>query len=137
MAHTHNAAKTVGKYVWVKPEIYPLIVTMGAAISLSAYCMARNLMINPDVNILKERRMNGYNTDFKEGEAYRDHSIRQCVPMPPRSPLPLPPQEAPHPRVCVPDPPAGHYPLACRAVAPGGPLSGSMMESINRKMSAP
>mmetsp|Transcript_16215 Transcript_16215/g.50951 ORF Transcript_16215/g.50951 Transcript_16215/m.50951 type:complete len:101 (-) Transcript_16215:1142-1444(-) len=100
MAHTHNAAKTVGKYVWVKPEIYPLIVTMGAAISLSAYCMARNLMINPDVNILKERRMNGYNTDFKEGEAYRDHSIRQ-------------------------------------AVAPGGPLSGSMMESINRKMSAP
>jgi len=64
---------------WIKPEIYPLFLAIGAALGICGYAMARNLAINPDVRISKEDRAAGVLDNYKEGKAYKQHGLREYL----------------------------------------------------------
>jgi hypothetical protein len=67
---------------WVRPEVYPLVVTMVAAVSLSGFQITRSLTSNPDVRVVKADRSSGLLEDekfFKEGESFFNHRVRRLA----------------------------------------------------------
>lgn len=64
---------------WIKPEVYPLFLAMGTALSICGFTMVRNLTVNPDVRISKEDREAGLLENYKEGEMYKNHGLRKYL----------------------------------------------------------
>ncbi|XP_078441193.1 uncharacterized protein LOC144711145 [Wolffia australiana] len=64
---------------WLRPEVYPLFVTVGAAVGLCGFCLVRNITSNPDVRVTKEKRTAGVLENFKEGKQYREHGLRNFL----------------------------------------------------------
>ncbi|KAG0629709.1 hypothetical protein M758_1G124300 [Ceratodon purpureus] len=73
------AAKVPFSKRWIKPEIYPLFLAIGGALGICGFTMARNLTINPDVRISKQDRGAGVLENYKEGETYKNHSLRKYL----------------------------------------------------------
>ncbi|KAF3334230.1 NADH-ubiquinone reductase complex 1 MLRQ subunit [Carex littledalei] len=62
---------------WLRPEVYPLFVTVGAAVGLCAMQLTRNITGNPEVRVTKEKRAAGILDNFEEGERYAQHGVRK------------------------------------------------------------
>ncbi|KMT18463.1 hypothetical protein BVRB_2g026060 [Beta vulgaris subsp. vulgaris] len=66
-----------GGFRWVRPEVYPLFVAVGAAVGICGFQLVRNICINPEVRVNKENRAAGVLDNHKEGEKYAEHFIRK------------------------------------------------------------
>ncbi|KAJ7570507.1 hypothetical protein O6H91_01G123200 [Diphasiastrum complanatum] len=64
---------------WIKPEVYPLFLTVGTAVGLCGFMIVRNLSSHPDVRIDKEGRAAGLLENYREGKQYKDHAVRRFV----------------------------------------------------------
>jgi hypothetical protein len=64
---------------WLRPEVYPLFAAIGVAIGICGFSMVRNLRINPEVRINKEKRAAGVLENFAEGQKYSEHFLRKYV----------------------------------------------------------
>nr|XP_043613910.1 uncharacterized protein LOC122585856 [Erigeron canadensis] len=64
---------------WIKPEIYPLMIPIGAVIGLVATQLIRNISTNPEVRVTKENRTAGILENHEEGEKYAEHGLRKFV----------------------------------------------------------
>ncbi|CAA7400698.1 unnamed protein product [Spirodela intermedia] len=64
---------------WLRPEVYPLFVTVGAAVGICAFSLARNITGNPEVRVTKQNRAAGILENFTEGERYKEHSLRKFL----------------------------------------------------------
>jgi hypothetical protein len=65
---------------WVRPEVYPLVATMTAAVALCTFQCTRSLVSNPDVRVSKADRSASVLEDerfFKEGESFFNHRVRR------------------------------------------------------------
>ncbi|KAK9835039.1 hypothetical protein WJX81_006298 [Elliptochloris bilobata] len=59
MASKEAAQKVAGRaaqYKWVKPEIYPLFVTMALGVGMCAYAWGNNIFNNPGISYNKAHR---------------------------------------------------------------------------------
>ncbi|KAL3695108.1 hypothetical protein R1sor_008759 [Riccia sorocarpa] len=64
---------------WVRPEVFPTVAVVVAAIGMNIFCLARNALGNPDVRFSKEERASGYLENYKEGKKYKYHALREYV----------------------------------------------------------
>ncbi|XP_071735040.1 uncharacterized protein [Rutidosis leptorrhynchoides] len=64
---------------WLRPEVYPLFVTMGLAVGICGMQLIRNITGNPEVRVTKENRTAGILDNFVEGEKYAEHTVRKFV----------------------------------------------------------
>ncbi|CAM8876380.1 unnamed protein product [Rhodiola kirilowii] len=64
---------------WLRPEVYPLFAATGAAVSICAMQLFRNITGNPDVRVLKHKRAAGVLDNHAEGEKYKEHMVRKYV----------------------------------------------------------
>ncbi|XP_015070105.1 uncharacterized protein LOC107014628 [Solanum pennellii] len=62
---------------WLRPEVYPLFAAVGVAIGICGLQLVRNMRINPEVRVNKEKRAAGILENFEEGEKYAEHAIRK------------------------------------------------------------
>ena len=63
-------------------QAYPIFVAIGGACAMCAAQCGRQLFSSPDVRIQKSERSMGVLEDkqfFREGERFREHSLRRCV----------------------------------------------------------
>eukprot|EP00242_Pyramimonas_sp_CCMP2087_P010150 CAMPEP_0198210508 /NCGR_PEP_ID=MMETSP1445-20131203/20214_1 /TAXON_ID=36898 /ORGANISM="Pyramimonas sp., Strain CCMP2087" /LENGTH=96 /DNA_ID=CAMNT_0043884585 /DNA_START=80 /DNA_END=370 /DNA_ORIENTATION=+ len=73
------AARTFAS-TWIRPEIYPLALTLGAAVGLAGFFTTRCMIAHPDVRVAKSDRAMGVLEEdrfYKEGEGFFNHSIRR------------------------------------------------------------
>ncbi|MQL94910.1 hypothetical protein Taro_027575 [Colocasia esculenta] len=71
MASSHNR--------WLRPEAYPLFAAVGLAVGICGFQLIRNICINPEVRVTKERRAAGVLENFAEGERYKEHGLRKFL----------------------------------------------------------
>ncbi|KAL6175600.1 hypothetical protein ACLB2K_049679 [Fragaria x ananassa] len=64
---------------WLRPEVYPLFLAVGAAVGICGFSMVRHICINPEVRVSKENRAAGVLDNFAEGEKYQEHMLRKFV----------------------------------------------------------
>ncbi|KAJ1685808.1 hypothetical protein LUZ63_017198 [Rhynchospora breviuscula] len=64
---------------WLRPEVYPLFITVGAAVGLCTMQLTRNITGNPEVRVNKEKRAAGILDNFEEGERYAQHGVRKFL----------------------------------------------------------
>ncbi|KAJ0094665.1 hypothetical protein Patl1_16862 [Pistacia atlantica] len=64
---------------WIRPEVYPLLGALGAAVGMCSFQLVRNICINPEVRLLKEKRSAGVLDNFEEGKRYAEHGLRKFV----------------------------------------------------------
>ncbi|XP_074287326.1 uncharacterized protein LOC141612449 [Silene latifolia] len=64
---------------WLRPEVYPLFVTIGVAVGICGLQLIRNITTNPEVRVNKERRAAGILDNHAEGEQYSQHVVRKFV----------------------------------------------------------
>ncbi|KAF8408381.1 hypothetical protein HHK36_007530 [Tetracentron sinense] len=64
---------------WLRPEVYPLFLTVGTAVGICGMQLVRNICTNPDVRVTKENRAAGVLDNFAEGERYAEHGVRKFV----------------------------------------------------------
>ncbi|XP_074308258.1 uncharacterized protein LOC141643124 [Silene latifolia] len=64
---------------WLRPEVYPLFAAVGVAVGICGLQLIRNISINPEVRVNKERRAAGILENHAEGEKYAEHAIRKFV----------------------------------------------------------
>ncbi|CAK9138673.1 unnamed protein product [Ilex paraguariensis] len=64
---------------WLRPEVYPLFAALGVAIGICGFQLVRNICINPEVRVNKERRAAGVLENYAEGEKYAEHFLRKFV----------------------------------------------------------
>ncbi|KAE9601099.1 hypothetical protein Lal_00024072 [Lupinus albus] len=64
---------------WIRPEIYPLFVAVGAVVGICGMQLVRNIWTNPEVRVNKGNRIAGVLDNHAEGEAYAEHSLRKFV----------------------------------------------------------
>ncbi|KAJ8536407.1 hypothetical protein K7X08_034808 [Anisodus acutangulus] len=62
---------------WLRPEVYPLFAAVGVAIGICGLQLVRNMRINPEVRVNKEKRATGILENFEEGEKYAEHAVRK------------------------------------------------------------
>ncbi|GAB4855588.1 hypothetical protein Ancab_024211 [Ancistrocladus abbreviatus] len=64
---------------WLRPEVYPLIAAVGVAVGICGLQLVRNITINPEVRVNKEKRAAGVLENFEEAEKYKEHALRKFV----------------------------------------------------------
>ncbi|KDP26755.1 hypothetical protein JCGZ_17913 [Jatropha curcas] len=64
---------------WIRPEVFPLFAAVGVAVGICGMQLVRNICINPDVRVTKEKRAAGVLDNFAEGEKYAEHGLRKFV----------------------------------------------------------
>ncbi|XP_020203482.1 uncharacterized protein LOC109789028 [Cajanus cajan] len=64
---------------WLRPEVYPLFAAVGVAVGICGLQLIRNICINPDVRVRKEKRIAGVLDNSAEGERYSEHVLRKYV----------------------------------------------------------
>ncbi|RDX58116.1 hypothetical protein CR513_62590, partial [Mucuna pruriens] len=64
---------------WLRPEVYPLFAAVGVAVGICGLQLIRNICINPDVRVSKEKRSLGVLENSGEGERYAEHVLRKFV----------------------------------------------------------
>ncbi|KAI4346718.1 hypothetical protein L6164_007590 [Bauhinia variegata] len=64
---------------WMKPEVYPLLAAMTFVTSMCVFQLTRNVFLNPDVRINKEKRSMGVLENREEGEKYAEHGLRKFL----------------------------------------------------------
>ncbi|OIT22417.1 uncharacterized protein LOC107786096 [Nicotiana tabacum] len=62
---------------WLRPEVYPLFAAVGVAIGICGLQLVRNMRINPEVRVSKEKRAAGVLDNFEEGQKYAEHAVRK------------------------------------------------------------
>lgn len=63
-------------------KVYPIFAAVGAGCGLCVFHLQRYAFSSPDVRIAKSERALGVLEErhfFKEGAAFREHSVRRCV----------------------------------------------------------
>ncbi|CAI0454502.1 unnamed protein product [Linum tenue] len=63
----------------MKPEVYPLLAAMGFVVTMVGFQLSRNLVLNPDVRINKNKRLMGVLENGEEGEKYAEHGLRRFL----------------------------------------------------------
>ncbi|GMP29110.1 hypothetical protein CsSME_00004365 [Camellia sinensis var. sinensis] len=71
------ASSTVNR--WLRPEVYPLFAAVGVAVGICGFQLVRNICINPEVRVNKEKRAAGVLDNHAEGEKYAEHFVRKFV----------------------------------------------------------
>ncbi|KAM7479945.1 hypothetical protein LguiA_028158 [Lonicera macranthoides] len=64
---------------WLRPEVYPLFAALGVAVGICGFQLVRNMCINPEVRVNKEKRRAGVLENFEEGQKYSEHFLRKFV----------------------------------------------------------
>ncbi|KAK4265004.1 hypothetical protein QN277_026112 [Acacia crassicarpa] len=64
---------------WIRPEVWPLFAAVGVAVGICGMQLVRNITINPEVRVTKEKRAAGVLENFAEGERYSQHFLRRFV----------------------------------------------------------
>lgn len=64
---------------WLRPEVYPLFAAVGVAVGICALQLVRNITVNPEVRVNKEKRAAGVLENYDEGEKYAEHPVRKFV----------------------------------------------------------
>ncbi|KAI9125831.1 hypothetical protein K1719_003249 [Acacia pycnantha] len=64
---------------WIRPEVWPLFAAVGVAVGICGMQLVRNITINPEVRVTKEKRTAGVLENFAEGERYSEHFVRKFV----------------------------------------------------------
>ncbi|MED6195992.1 hypothetical protein PIB30_043029 [Stylosanthes scabra] len=64
---------------WIRPEVYPLFAAVGVVVGICGLQLVRNICINPEVRVSKEKRSAGVLENFDEGEKYAEHGLRKFV----------------------------------------------------------
>ncbi|CAL5066059.1 unnamed protein product [Urochloa decumbens] len=64
---------------WLRPEVYPLFLVTGVAVSICGMQLIRNITGNPEVRVLKEKRAAGVLENFDEGKRYSQHFFRKFI----------------------------------------------------------
>uniref|UniRef100_A0A0D9WXL0 B12D protein n=1 Tax=Leersia perrieri TaxID=77586 RepID=A0A0D9WXL0_9ORYZ len=64
---------------WIRPEVYPLFLATGVAVSICVGQLVRNITGNPEVRVLKEKRAAGVLENFDEGKRYSQHGFRKFI----------------------------------------------------------
>ncbi|GAB2221160.1 hypothetical protein Droror1_Dr00012329 [Drosera rotundifolia] len=62
---------------WLRPEVYPLFAAVGVALGICGMQLVRNIAINPEVRVIKEKRAAGVLENHAEGEKYAEHFVRR------------------------------------------------------------
>ncbi|KAL9273574.1 hypothetical protein AKJ16_DCAP21803 [Drosera capensis] len=64
---------------WLRPEVYPLFAAVGVAVGICGMQLFRNIAINPEVRVMKDKRAAGVLDNHSEGEKYADHFVRRYL----------------------------------------------------------
>ncbi|QCD80926.1 uncharacterized protein LOC114179682 [Vigna unguiculata] len=64
---------------WIRPEVYPLFAAVGVVVGICGMQLVRNICINPDVRVSKEKRSTAVLENSAEGERYAEHVLRKFV----------------------------------------------------------
>ncbi|KAH9620415.1 hypothetical protein KSS87_007957 [Heliosperma pusillum] len=64
---------------WLRPEVYPLFAAVSVAVGICGMQLVRNICINPEVRVNKDKRAAGVLENYAEGEKYADHSLRKYL----------------------------------------------------------
>ncbi|GAV66252.1 B12D domain-containing protein, partial [Cephalotus follicularis] len=59
--------------------VFPLFAAVGVAVGICGFQLIRNICINPEVRVSKEKRTAGVLDNFDEGQKYSQHFIRRYV----------------------------------------------------------
>uniref|UniRef100_A0A0E0EA34 B12D protein n=1 Tax=Oryza meridionalis TaxID=40149 RepID=A0A0E0EA34_9ORYZ len=73
------AASSAAWKRWIRPEVYPLFLATGVAVSICVGQLVRNITGNPEVRVLKEKRAAGVLENFDEGKRYSQHGFRKFI----------------------------------------------------------
>ncbi|KAH7851211.1 hypothetical protein Vadar_008657 [Vaccinium darrowii] len=71
------APSTVNR--WIRPEVYPLFAALSVAVGICGFQLVRNMRINPEVRLIKEKRAAGVLENYEEGKKYSEHALRKFV----------------------------------------------------------
>ncbi|KAJ8773644.1 hypothetical protein K2173_005890 [Erythroxylum novogranatense] len=64
---------------WIRPEVFPLFAAVSVAVGICGMQLVRNICINPEVRVSKDKRAAGVLENFEEGEKYAEHGLRKYV----------------------------------------------------------
>ncbi|XP_078156254.1 uncharacterized protein LOC144552019 [Carex rostrata] len=64
---------------WLKPDVYPLLAAMGFASGLCVFQLARNVVLNPDVRIMKSQRTTAILDNAEKAQQYHNHAVRDFL----------------------------------------------------------
>ncbi|KAL9227413.1 hypothetical protein vseg_003102 [Gypsophila vaccaria] len=64
---------------WLRPEVFPLFAAVGVAVGICGLQLVRNICINPEVRVNKEKRIAGVLENYAEGEKYAEHPLRKFL----------------------------------------------------------
>ncbi|XP_010260461.1 PREDICTED: uncharacterized protein LOC104599559 [Nelumbo nucifera] len=67
------------RWSWIKPDVYPLVAAMTFVTSMCVFQLTRNVFLNPDVRINKDRRKMAVLENQEEGEKYAEHGLRKFL----------------------------------------------------------
>ncbi|KAL9254618.1 hypothetical protein AKJ16_DCAP13130 [Drosera capensis] len=65
--------------LWIDLKVYPLFAAVGVAVGICGMQLVRNIVINPEVRVIKEKRAAGVLENHSEGEKYADHFVRRYL----------------------------------------------------------
>ncbi|KAK9684652.1 hypothetical protein RND81_10G223000 [Saponaria officinalis] len=64
---------------WLRPEVFPLFAAVGVAVGICGMQLVRNICINPEVRVSKDKRIAGVLENHAEGEKYAEHFLRKYL----------------------------------------------------------